>query len=65
MAEARRVVAEFVEYYNTVRRHSAIGYVTPADKLAGREQTIWDERDRKLEAAREHRRRRRQETLVA
>jgi transposase InsO family protein len=65
LEEARRVVAEFVEYYNSVRLHSAIGYVTPADKLAGREQVIWDDRDRKLEAAREHRRHRRQEQLVA
>jgi hypothetical protein len=39
--------------------HSAIGYVTPADKLAGREQAIWNDRDRKLEAARELRRQRR------
>jgi hypothetical protein len=31
--------------------HSAIGYVTPADKLAGREEAIWSERKRKLAAA--------------
>lgn len=60
LEEARRVVAAFVEHYNTVRLHSAIGYVTPADKLSGRENEIWQERDRKLEAARELRRRRRQ-----
>jgi transposase InsO family protein len=65
LEEARRLVAEFVEHYNTVRLHSAIGYVTPADKLAGREETIWQDRDRKLEAAREQRRRRRLEKLVA
>jgi transposase InsO family protein len=65
LEEARRLVAEFVEYYNTVRLHSAIGYVTPADKLAGREQMIWENRDRKLEAARENRRRRRQEVAAA
>lgn len=51
LEEARRVVEEFVEHYNTVRLHSAIGYVTPADKLAGRELEIWQERDRKLEEA--------------
>ncbi len=60
LEEARRVVAEFVEHYNTVRLHSAIGYITPADKLSGREGEIWQERDRKLEAARETRRQRRQ-----
>jgi len=55
LEEARRLVAEFVEYYNHRRLHSAIGYVTPADKLAGREQAIFDQRDRKLEAARQRR----------
>ena len=53
--EARRVVTEFVQHYNATRLHSALGYVTPADKLAGREQTIFDARDRKLTQARERR----------
>jgi transposase InsO family protein len=53
---ARRVVAEFVEYYNHHRLHSALGYITPADMLAGRAEAIWAARDRKLEAARERRR---------
>ena len=59
LAEARELVGRFVEHYNQVRLHSAIGYVTPADKLAGREEEIWKRRDRKLEAAREARRQRR------
>jgi putative transposase len=63
--EARRAVAEFVEHYNTVRLHSAIGYVTPADKLAGREREIWQDRDRKLETARELRSQRRQKAREA
>jgi transposase InsO family protein len=53
--EARRLVSKYVEHYNHVRLHSAIGYVTPADKLNGLEQTIHDERDRKLEQARTRR----------
>jgi putative transposase len=57
---ARRGVARYVEHYNTVRLHSALGYVAPADKLAGREQAIYEARDRKLEAARERRARERQ-----
>lgn len=65
LAEARKIVGEFVEHYNNVRLHSAIGYVTPAAKLAGIEQSIWDERDRKLEAARAQRRTKRQEALAA
>jgi hypothetical protein len=39
-----------------VRLHSAIGYITPASKLAGQEKVIFAERDRKLEQARERRR---------
>ena len=54
--DARRVVADFVAHYNQVRLHSAIGYVAPADKLAGRETVIFAERDRKLNAERERRR---------
>jgi putative transposase len=53
--EARQLVAEFVEHYNHVRLHSAVGYVTPADKLAGREPAIFTARDQKLAAARERR----------
>ncbi len=34
--DARRLVAGYVEYYNTVRLHSAIGYVTPQDMRQGR-----------------------------
>jgi putative transposase len=53
--EARRIVANFVERYNTVRLHSAIGYVTPKDKLEGKAEAILAERERKLVAARERR----------
>jgi len=60
LEDARRLVARFVEHYNHVRLHSAIGYVTPADKLFGLENVIHNERDRKLETAREERRQRRQ-----
>ncbi len=53
--EARRLIASYVEHYNTVRLHSAIGYVAPEAKLHGWEQRIFDDRDRKLEAARARR----------
>ncbi|MGO9469818.1 MAG: integrase core domain-containing protein [Isosphaeraceae bacterium] len=39
--DARRLVAEFVNHYNHVRLHSAIAYIAPADKLAGRALAIW------------------------
>ena len=42
-------------FYNERRRHSALGYITPRDKLLGRETEIFADRDRKLEAARERR----------
>ena len=58
--DARALVGRFVQQYNTRRLHSGIGYVTPADKLAGRAEEIWTERERKLAVAREARRRIRQ-----
>lgn len=59
LEDARRVVGDFVDHYNTVRLHSALGYVTPHDRLEGRHLKIQAARDRKLEAAREQRRQRR------
>jgi transposase InsO family protein len=59
LEQAREVVGEFVDHYNNVRLHSAIGFVTPKDKLAGRAEQIWQNRDAKLEAARERRREKR------
>jgi transposase InsO family protein len=56
LAEAQRVVAGFVRYYNHERLHSAIGFITPADMLAGRADAIWASRDQKLESARARRR---------
>jgi putative transposase len=60
LEDARRIVADFVEHYNTRRLHSAIGYVTPKDKLEGRADEILKRREAKLAAARETRRQRRQ-----
>ena len=39
----------------TKRLHSAIGYITPNDKLAGRAETILAAREAKLDAARQAR----------
>jgi hypothetical protein len=44
-----------------VRLNSAIGYIAPNDVLAGRQQEIHAERDRKLEAARKQRQSRRKQ----
>ena len=46
---------QFVSYYNTERLRSAIGYVTPQDKLHRREQIVFAERARKLAQARKKR----------
>ena len=58
--DARRIVADYTTHYNTVRLHSAIGYVTPKDKLDGKDTVIHQERDRKLAEARERRQQARQ-----
>jgi len=55
LADAKRITGEFIDYYNTQRLHSAIGYITPADRLAGRQNEIHADRDKKLEAARDRR----------
>ena len=60
LGDARRIVEGYVEHYNGVRLHSAIGFVTPQDKLEGRDAAIFAQRDRKLEMAREQRQARRQ-----
>jgi transposase InsO family protein len=59
LEDARRIVALYVEHYNRVRLHSALGYVAPADKLAGHETEIFAARDRKLEETRARRKARR------
>ncbi|MEM9493423.1 MAG: IS3 family transposase, partial [Myxococcota bacterium] len=58
--EAKATIAAFVKQYNEVRLHSAISYIAPADRLAGHQDHIWSERDRKIEQAREVRAQRRQ-----
>lgn len=56
LEEARQLIADFIVYYNTVRLHSAIGYITPEDRLNDLGKQIHSERDRKLAEARERRR---------
>ena len=62
LAEARQVVGAFIDGYNPVRLHGALGYVTPLCKLEGRAERVHAERDRKLAEAREERARRRAES---
>jgi len=58
--DARRLVTDYVTHYNQVRLHSAIGYVTPHDRLLGHDTAIQAERDRKLAEARDRRKQLRQ-----
>lgn len=53
--EARQLVKTYVAHYNTVRLHSAIGYITPQDKLEGRAKAIQKRRRQKLSAAQAYR----------
>src|SRR5438876_747431 len=62
LEDARRLVFRYVAHYNDTRLHSAIGYITPKDKLEGRAPEIFAARDRKLAEARERRKILRQTT---
>jgi len=63
--DAKRVVTTFIEEYNTKRLHSALGFVTPYDRLIGRHLEIFQARDAKLEAARARRKADREHVLLA
>jgi putative transposase len=52
LGNAINIVGEFIEKYNAERLHSAIGYITPNDKMDGKSEEIWRQRDEKLEKAR-------------
>jgi transposase InsO family protein/DNA-binding XRE family transcriptional regulator len=53
--DARRVIDRYVEYYNTKRLHSALGYVTPKDVMEGRKEEIIKSREEKLRLGRQKR----------
>ncbi len=57
--EAREIVSGWIAHYNNERLHSAIGYVTPTDMMDGRANEIQKLRDKRLEEAREDRRKKR------
>ena len=59
LKDAQIIVSDFVAHYNNKRLPSAIGYITPSDKLEGRAETILATREAKLTAAREARKARR------
>jgi putative transposase len=55
LEDAKLLVSEYVNYYNTERLHSSIGYITPQDKMEGRTPAIFEARREKLACAQAHR----------
>ena len=53
--DARERIAFYIDYYNTERLHSAIYYLTPEDVMQGRSKSRLEERQDKLDKAREAR----------
>lgn len=53
LAEAQAWVAQFVAWYNTEHRHSAIRYVTPDQRHYGQERVILEQRQRVYAAAKD------------
>lgn len=60
--DARRLLTDYVDHYNNVRLHGAIGYISPRSMLDGKAKEIHAERDRKLDEARQRRAQVRQST---
>ncbi len=53
--DARKIIAKYIEYYNRVRLHSAISYLSPEDFLLGKEKEKIALREEKLSKAAEQR----------
>jgi transposase InsO family protein len=56
LEDARRLIAKYIEHYNTKRLHSALYYLTPEDFLLGRVKERLYEREQKYAHARLSRR---------
>lgn len=57
LSQARAIIARWVEHYNEQRLHAGLGYLPPAEFYRGNPAARIEERQRKLERARQERRR--------
>ena len=55
LEEAKRIAGRYITDYNEVRLHSAIGYITPKDRLEQRHEEIFSRRRIKMAEARKNR----------
>ena len=55
LEDARKKIEQYILYYNTVRLHSAIYYLTPEDVLMGRMEQRLNQRQEKLDKAKSYR----------
>lgn len=53
--EARSGIERFIDYYNHLRPHQSLGYVTPYHKLAGKDKEVIQKRKKKHIAAQQRR----------
>ncbi len=50
---AKIIIGSYISFYNNQLLHSANAYITPADRLAGRDNKIHEERRKKIHVARQ------------
>jgi len=55
LEDAKNQIASYINYYNTERLHSSLFYLTPEDFLMNRIENRLEEREVKLEQAKQHR----------
>ena len=65
ISELKTNVSDYINHYNNVRLHSALGYITPADKLNGSADEIFARRKIQLAKARADRKSRNRQAKAA